>query len=184
MTRGGLAIADVRLADGSVGGDATEETHKTMPITLFFQSEASYSSFEECVNRTPQLFVNLNAYVKDGAVEVATIKNSSCWTVATCQKSEDMKQKLPFGSNAADVAVLPSFTSTEATDYRDSPGTLSACNIMDSRASCAALLEDDATEHVYQLNNVYVPQPSCSHNVTIDDRLFAVFDCWDTAKKN
>ena len=131
-----------------------------MPVTLFFQSEASYSSFEECVNRTPQLFVNLNAYVKDGAVEVTTIKNSSCWTVATCQKSENMKQTLPFGSNAADVAVLPSFTPTEATDYRDSPATLSACNIMDSRASCAALLEDDAPEHVYQLNNVYVPQPS------------------------
>ena len=94
-----------------------------------------------------------------------------------------MKQKLPFGSNAADVAVLPSFTSTEATDYRDSPGTLSACNIMDSRASCAALLEDDASEHVYQLNNVYVPQPLPPHDVAIDDRLFARFDCWDSAKK-
>ena len=94
-----------------------------------------------------------------------------------------MKRQLPFGTNAVDVAVLPSFTPAEATDYKDSPATLSACSIMDSRASCAALLEDDASEHVYQLNNVYVPQPSCSHNVTIDDRLFAVFDCWDTAKK-
>ena len=182
--RGGLVVADVRLADGSVGLEAKEKTHKTMPLTLFFQNEASFSSFEPCVDRTPQLFVNLNAYVKNDAVEVATIRNTSCWTEATGQKSEDMKRQLPFGTNAVDVAVLPSFTPAEATDYKDSPATLSACSIMDSRASCAALLEDDASEHVYQLNNVYVPQPSCSHNVTIDDRLFARFDCWDSAKKN
>ena len=54
---------------------------------------------------------------------------------------------------------------------------------MDLRASCAALLEDDASENVYQLNNVYVAQPSCSHDVIIDDRLFARFECWDSAKK-
>ena len=176
-------VADVRLADGSVGLEAKEKNHKTMPLTLFFQNEASFSSFEQCVDRTPQLFVNLNAYVKNDEVQVATVKNNSCWTEATGQKSEDMKQQLPFGTSAADVAVLPSFTPTEATDYRDSPATLSACSIMDSRASCAALLEDDASEHVYQLNNVYVTQPSCSHNVTIDDRLFARFDCWDSANK-
>ena len=173
--RGGLVVADVRLADGSVGPQT--ETHKTMPLTLFFQTEASFSSFEQCVDRTPQLFVNLNAYVKKDAVEVATIKNTSCWTEATGQKSEDMKRQLPFGTNAVDFAVLPSFTPKEATDYRDSPATLSACNIMDSRASCAALLEDDASEHVYQLNNVYVAHPSCSHDVIIDDKLFARFEC-------
>ena len=153
-----------------------------MPVTLFFESEASFSSFEQCVDRTPQLFVNLSAYVKNDVVEVATIKNISCWTEATGQKSEDMKRQLPFGTNAADVAVLPSFTPTETTDYRDSPATVSACNIMDSRASCAALLEDDASEHVYQLNNVYVPQPSCSHDVITDGRLSAKFDRWCSAQ--
>ena len=53
---------------------------------------------------------------------------------------------------------------------------------MDSRASCASLLEDDVSEHVYQLNNAYVPQPLPSHDVTINDRLFARFDCWDLAQ--
>ena len=181
--RGGVVVADVRLADGSVGLDANERTHKTMPLTLFFQNDASFSSFEQCVDRTPQLLINLTAYVKNDAIEVATIKNISCWTEAKGQKSEDMKRQLPFGTNATDVAVLPSFTPTETTDYRESPATLSACSIMDSRASFAALLEDDATEHVYQLNNVYVPQPSCSHDVIIDDRLFAKFDRWDSAQK-
>ena len=179
--RGGLVVADVRLADGSVGPKT--ETNKTMTLTLFFQTEASFSSFEKCADRTPLLFANLNAYVKNDAVEVATTKNPSCWTEATGQKSEDMKRQLLFGTNAADVAVLPSFTPSEATDYRDLPATVSACNIMDSRASCAALREDDASEHVYQLNNVYVAQPSCSHDAIIDDRLFARFECRDSAKK-
>ena len=177
-------VADVRLADGSVGLEAKEKTHKTMPLTLFFQNDATFSSFEQCVDCTPQLFINLNAYVKNDKTEVATIKNMSCWTEAKGQKSEDMKQQLPFGTDATDVAVLPSYTPTETTDYRESPATLSACSIMDCRASLAGLLEGDATEHVYQLNNVYVPQPPCSHDVVIDVRLFARFDCWDSAKKN
>ena len=85
-----------------------------MPLTLFFQNEASFSSFEQCVDRTPQLFVNLNAYVKNDEVQVATIKNTSCWMEATGQKAEDMKQQLPFGTNAANVAVLPSFIPTRS----------------------------------------------------------------------
>ena len=182
-TQSSTVVADVRFADGSVGLETEDKTHKTMPLTLLFQNETSFSSFEQCVGCTPLMFVNLNAYVKNDAVEVATIKNTSCWMEATGQKAEDMKRQLPFGTNAADVAVLPSFTPQETTDYTSSPTTLSACSIMDFRASCAALLEDDASEHVYQLNNVYVPQPSCSHDVTIDDRLFARFDCWGSAKK-
>ena len=51
----------------------------------------------------PQLFVSLNAYVKNDAVEVATIKNTSCWAEATGQKFGE-------GNNAADVTVLPSNT--------------------------------------------------------------------------
>ena len=50
---------------------------------------------------------------------------------------------------------------------------------MDIRAAPHDLLEDAATEHVYQLNHVYVPQPAPTHDVTLDNRLFAVFDCWD-----
>ena len=144
-TQSSTVVADVRFADGSVGLKTEDKTHKTMPLTMLFQNETSFNSFEQCVGCTPLLFVNLNAYVKDGEVQVATIKNTSCWTEATGQKSEEMKQQLPFGTSAADVAVLPSFIPQETTDYTSSPATLSACKIMDSRASCASLLEDDAS---------------------------------------
>ena len=103
-------------------------------------------------------------------------------------------------STLADIATWPSFQPREAKNYTDCFATLTACSILDGNAARAraSLLDDDATEHVYQLNNVYVPQPSCSHEIrlrgsltqalllpscSLDDRLFARFDCWDSANK-
>ena len=46
-------------------------------------------------------------------------------------------------------------------------------------------LTRDATEHLYQLNHVYVVPPSKTDTIkTIkDDRLFAQLECWDHVKK-
>ena len=48
---------------------------------------------------------------------------------------------------------------------------------------CASLL-GDATEHLYQLNHVYVTLPTKEANIkTKDDRLFTRLDVWDVTKK-
>ena len=117
-TGGSLVVADVRLADGSVDAQATGTTHKTMPITLFFKGDARFDTFERCISRTPLLFFHLNGYLKNEAVEVATLKETSFWLEATCQKCEDMKKKLPFGDNTADVLKLPTVTPMDSIDYR------------------------------------------------------------------
>ena len=42
----------------------------------------------------------------------------------------------------------------------------------------------DATEHLYQLNHVYVVPPNKGDSIkTTDDRLFARLDVWDYSKQ-
>ena len=46
-------------------------------------------------------------------------------------------------------------------------------------------LSKDATEHLYQLNHVYVVPPSPTDVITAgtNDRLFGVLEVWDYSKK-
>ena len=81
-----------------------------------------------------------------------------------------------------DVVSLPAWTPNEAVDYKNCPATLSAVSIVDTRNNSAGILGDQEPEHLYQLNHVYVPTPASNHSVLLDDRLFAVFDCWDYSK--
>ena len=81
-----------------------------------------------------------------------------------------------------DVVSLPAWTPSEAVDYKNCPATLSAVSIVDTRNNSAGILGELETEHLYQLNHVYVPTPASNHSVLLDGRLFAVFDCWDYSK--
>ena len=180
----GNIIADVRLVDGSIDPRAEpEKTFASMPLTLFFDNDKSFGEFEEHVGRTPLLFMCLNGNVSEGTLQVTTLRNMSFWLKATGEKCDEMAALAPFGERVADVTTLPSFTPTESVDYQNQSATLTACSLLDIRAASVGLLEDAATEHVYQLNHVYVPQPAPTHDVTFDNRLFAVFDCWDFSKK-
>ena len=81
-----LRIADVRLADGSKQGDstATEREYASLPLTLFFKSEAELTSFKSNVGRTPMVFMALSGSVDKhtGKVEVTTLKDLTWWQPA------------------------------------------------------------------------------------------------------
>ena len=81
------------------------------------------------------------------------------WKEGAGRRVDDMATQAAalLQSEPADVASLPSFVPTEAADYGNCFATLTACSILDMRANAQQLLENDATEHVYQLNHVYVP---------------------------
>ena len=189
-TAASQVVADIRLADGSTVRDkqgAGEEALATVPLTLFFKNDADFATFELHVAKTPLLFMSLSGTIASGAVCVATVKEQSFWKEAVGQRKNDMEAKIPalLQSTLADVASLPSFVPQEAANYTDCHATLSACSILDLKAgrTCAGLLEDDAAEHVYQLNHVYITAPASTHSITYDSRLFAVFGCWDFSQK-
>ena len=83
-----------------------------------------------------------------------------------------------------DVAILPSFSATEAVDYISPMATVTACLLVDPTCVSPASILGDATEHLYQLNHVYVVLPSKEDSIkTQDDRPFARLDVWDYSKK-
>ena len=62
--------------------------------------------------------------------------------------------------------------------------TLTACHLVDPMCATPASLLGDATEHLYQLNHVYVTLPTKEASIkTKDNRLFARLDVWDSTKK-
>jgi hypothetical protein len=191
-SRTGQIIADVRLTDGSKDphDTCTPPANATMLITLFFKSDQDFATFKGHISRTPLLFMclagTLDAKKK---VNVATLKDLSWWEVASGIKCEAMKTQATALCDAhaarTDVAELPVFQPTETVDYANVPATLTACSLMASNGSHEALL-GDATEHLYQLNNLYVPVPSAAHSISTGEtnpRLWALLDCWDFSKK-
>ena len=181
----GQVIADIRLIDGSKDKRTSDEAVAALPLTLFFANDTEFEAFEAHVGCNPLLFMALNGYVADDrTVQVRTVKKVSWWQLAGGPKHDAMKKAAvalcDANTAAADVVALPTFAPTEAADYTDAMATLTACSLLDDKKT---LLEESATEHLYQLNHVYVPAPTLSHNVTYEGRLFAVFDCWDFSKK-
>ena len=182
----GMNIVDVRLVDGSKQETATE--YASLPLTLFFKDAAELTTFKHCVGKTPLLFMCLTGDSKDGKVSVATIKNASWWQEAAGSRCLAMASQAPefCGENAVlkDVADLPTFTPATAVDYISPMATLTACQVLDPCCAVPGNLFGDATEHLYQLNHVYVPTPTKETNIkTKDDRLFAQLDVWDHTKK-
>ena len=83
-----------------------------------------------------------------------------------------------------DVAALQTFTAAPAADYSSPMATLTACHLVDPMCATPASLLGDATEHLYQLNHVYVTPPTKEDSIkTKDDRLFTRLDVWDATKK-
>ena len=92
----------------------------------------------------------------------------------TCGDDADLK----------DVATLQAFNAAASVDYISPMATLTACQLVDPACVTAASILGDATEHLYQLNHVYVPLPNKEDSIkTKDDRLFARLDVWDYSKK-
>ena len=186
----GQVIVDVLLADGSETlkpHTATQEqASATLPLTVFLRNQTELDEFKQHVPRDPILFVCLECKVAPTGIEVRTVKGHSFWRKAEGPRSETMAAK-DLGAISdearADVAVLPSFTPKEAADYVDGTATLCTCSILDMKCSADSLLEDNAPEHVYQLNHVYAPSPAAGRSVLYEGMLFTVFDCWDFSKK-
>ena len=186
-SRAGMNIADVRLVDGSKDNDSNTTEYASLPLTLFFKDAAELASFKEYVGKTPLLFMCLTGSSKDGKVSVATLKDQSWRQVAVGPKAVVMAEEAArmCGDDAAlrDVAALPTFTAAAAVDYTNPMATLTACHLVDPMCATPASLLGDATEHLYQLNHVYVTLPTKEASIKYHDRLFTRLDVWDATKK-
>ena len=185
----GVRIADVRLVDGRKQDDSNTTEYASLPLTLFFKDEKELTEFRGCVGKKPLLFMCLAGSCKDGKVNVSTVRNQSWWQVATGSKAAAMAEEAPSmcGADAAlkDVAALQAFTASEKVDYISPMATLTACRVVDPTCAAPASLLGAATEHLYQLNHVYVIPPTKATSIKTkkDDRLFARLDVWDNTKK-
>ena len=125
---------------------------------------------------------------KDGKVSVATLKDQSWMQEAVGPKAVVMAEEAArmCGDDAAlrDVAALQTFTAAAAVDYSSPMATLTACHLVDPMCATPASLLGDATEHLYQLDHVYVTLPTKEASIkTKDNRLFARLDVWDSTKQ-
>ena len=182
-----MHIADVRLVDGSKDKNSNTTEYASLPLTLFFKDAAEFASFKEYVGKTPLLFMCLTGSRKDGKVSVSTVKDQSWRQVAVGPKAVVMAEEAATmcGDDAAlrDVAALPTFTAAAAVDYTSPMATLTACHLVDPMCATPASLLGDATEHLYQLNHVYVTLPTKEASIKYHDRLFTRLDVWDATKK-
>ena len=186
----GMRIADVRLVDGSkkTHTDSTEHAYASLPLTLFFKSAAELEAFKNNIGRTPMLFMSLSGSRKQDQVEVTTIKDQSWWQPAAGTKCAAMAESAAMlcGDDAdlADIATLRAFQATAAVDYTDPMATLTACRLVDPTCTTPSSILGSATEHLYQLNHVYVVPPSKSDTISTNDgRLFAQLDVWGFSQK-
>ena len=184
----GMCIADVRLVDGSKQTNSCTTEYASLPVTLFFQDATELSLFKNDVGKKPILFMCLAGNCKGGQVQVTTIKNQSWWQKAEGPKSVAMAEEAAImcsnDVDLRDVATLQAFVASVAADYISPMATLTACRVVDPNNAPSSSILGDATEHLYQLNHVYVVPPSKADAIrTKDNRLFARFDVWDYSKK-
>ena len=186
----GMRIADVRLVDGSkeTHTDSTKHAYASLPLTLFFKRAAELEAFKNNIAGTPMLFMALSGSRKQDHVEVTTIKDQSWWQPAAGTKCAAMAESAAMlcGDDAqfADIATSRAFQATEAVDYTEAMATLTACRLVDPTCTTASSILGSATEHLYQLNHVYVVPPSKSDTITtVDGRLFARLEVWDSSQK-
>ena len=183
-----MNVADVRLVDGSKDNDSNTTEYASLPLTLFFKDAAEFASFKQYVGKTPLLFMCLTGSSKDGEVSVATTKNQSWWQEAVGSKAlamaEEAEEMCGDDATLKDVAALQTFTPATTADFCSPMATLTACHLVDPMCATPASLLGDATEHLYQLNHVYVTLPTKEASIkTKDNRLFARLDVWDSTKK-
>ena len=183
-----LPIADVRIKDTS-GMDMDGSASSSLPITIFFTSNSDMDSFKQHVGKTALLFMCLQGHMGDGAsqLQVKTIKDLFWWQVGVGPRAEEMTAQAQqiCGMRTADVQTLTPFQGNTAADYITVPATLTVCRILDAMTSTTTRdLLGDATEHLYQLNLVYVQRPHRSDTIHVRDgsRLFAQLQCWDYSK--
>ena len=127
---------------------------------------------------------------KDGKVSVATTKNQFWWQEAVGSRAlamaDDASRMCGDEATLKDVAALKTFNfnSDAAADYLSPMATLTVCQLVDPTCATLASLLGDASEHLYQLNHVYVALPTKETSIkTKDNRLFARLDVWDHTKK-
>jgi len=174
--------------DGSEDNNSTTTEYASLPLTVFFKDAAELTSFKKHIGKTPLLFMCLTGNSKDGKASVATTKNQFWWQEAVGSKALAMAKEASemCGDSAAlkDVVALKTFTAGVAVDYLSPLATLTVCQLLDPTCATLASLLGDATEHLYQLNHVYVPLPTKETSMkTKDNRLFARLDVWDHTKK-
>ena len=184
----GMHIVDVRLVDGSEDDKSTTTEYASLPLTVFFKDAATLTDFKKHIGKTPLLFMCLTGNSNDGKASVATTKNQFWWQEAVGAKAlamgKEASEMCGDGAALKDVVALKTFTAGAAVDYISPLATLTVCQLVDPTCATLASLLGDATEHLYQLNHVYVPLPTKETSMkSKDNRLFARFDVWDHTKK-
>ena len=116
------------------------------------------------------------------------MKNHSWWQEATGPTSlamtEEAANMCDDGAELNFVATLQTYNAVSSADYISPMATLTACQLVDPTCTTPGSIVGDATEHLYQLNHVYVALPNKEDSIkTKDERLFARLDVWDYSKK-
>ena len=106
---------------------------------------------------------------KDGKVSVATTKKQFWWQEAVGSRAlamaDDASRMCGDEATLKDVAALKTFNfnSDAAADYLSPMATLTVSQLVDPTCATLASLLGDASEHLYQLNHVYVALPTKQH---------------------
>ena len=179
-TSASWTVLDVRLVDGST----YQEKNASLPLTVFLNNTSDVQTFKQSVAKAPVLFMCLQGQIgKESNIEVKTLKDQSWWKLAVGPKSDGMAATAStLCGNYSDVASLPVFEAMSTVDYVSVPATLSACKLLDSLNLENTL--GPATEHLYQMNNVYVKPPQQGDSIRANDgtRLFHQTQVWDHSK--
>ena len=172
-THAGRVVLDVRLVDGSKEGEKLQ----TLPLTIFLGNAGEAGGFKSCVGKGPLLFMCLQGSKEaDGSVRVATVKDQTWWQRGAGPKHDAMAADAGALTGTRDTQDVQDLDATQrgaaAADYVNGPATQSACGCLD-RLKAEDVL-GDATEHLYQLNHVYVPPP---HK---EDSIESKYGLWTT----
>ena len=81
--------------------------------------------------------------------------------------------------------TLQVFQGSDSIDDSSPMATLTACRLVDPTCATPSSILGDATEHLYQLNHVYVELPSkADTSKTNAGRLFARLHVWGLLSEN
>ena len=80
--------------------------------------------------------------------------------------------------------ALKACTASDNSGLHQPTAALAACRVVHPRCATPAYIVGADSEHIYQLNHVYVTPPTKATNVkTTDGRLFARLEAWDHTTK-
>ena len=188
MTRESVTNAGIVCDCSLVDGSKTENSnYARLPITIWCANREQLELLKETIKTTPITLIALQGRIEKGTVYVSTVKDLFWWTTAKGNKAKAIEKEMALmcGDDAAheDVAALKPFVPNTAIDYLSTPARLVTVKQINHPAALHTLLGEN-TDHIVQLNHVFVQTPEAEDSVlTQDKRLWGKLSVWDASAK-